>query len=86
MRRALKPIWVLLALVFLFEAWLWSHLAPLVAWLVDRLALPTLKVRAAARIERLLPWADARTRLAARPGPLRSASSGASCIRRRMQA
>ena len=26
---------VLLALVFLFEAWLWEHLRPLVAWLVD---------------------------------------------------
>jgi hypothetical protein len=57
MRRVLKPIWVLLALVFLFEAWLWSHLAPLVAWLVDRLALPTLKARAAAWVERLPPWA-----------------------------
>jgi len=57
MRRALKPIWVLLALVFLFEAWLWSHLAPIVALIVDRLALPTLKARAAAWIERLPPWA-----------------------------
>jgi hypothetical protein len=57
MHRALKPIWVLLALVFLFEAWLWSHLAPLVAWIVDRLALPALKARAAAWIERLPPWA-----------------------------
>ena len=26
MRRLLKPLWILLALVFLFEAWLWDHL------------------------------------------------------------
>ena len=31
MNRLLKPLWVLLALVFLFEAWLWDQLAPLVA-------------------------------------------------------
>ena len=31
MRRLLKPLWILLALVFLFEAWLWEHLRPLVA-------------------------------------------------------
>src|SRR5215207_2389973 len=28
MRRLLKPLWILLALVFLFEAWLWEHLPP----------------------------------------------------------
>jgi hypothetical protein len=57
MRRILKPIWVLLALVFLFEAWLWTHLAPVVAWIVDRLALPALKTRVAAGIEHLPPYA-----------------------------
>ena len=35
MRRLLRPLWLLLALVFLFEAWLWSHLAPVVAWVVE---------------------------------------------------
>ena len=30
-----RPFLILLALIFLFEAWLWSHLAPIVAWIVD---------------------------------------------------
>src|SRR3954470_6482601 len=34
MRRLFRPLLILLALVFLFEAWLWSHLAPVVAWVV----------------------------------------------------
>ena len=41
MRRLLRPLWVLLALVFLFEAWLWEHLRPIVAWIVDRVASTT---------------------------------------------
>jgi hypothetical protein len=57
MRRLLKPLWVLLALVFLFEAWLWSHLAPVVAWLVERIAWRRLKERVAAWIEVLPPYA-----------------------------
>ena len=48
MRRLLKPLWLLLALVFLFEAWLWSHLAPLVAWAVNLVSLPALRSRLAA--------------------------------------
>ena len=31
MRRWLKPLWVLLALLFLFEAWLWEKLQRAVA-------------------------------------------------------
>ena len=57
MRRLLKPLWVLLALVFLFEAWLWEHLRPLVAWVVERIAWDRLKARAAAWIEHLPPYA-----------------------------
>src|SRR5258708_4119788 len=34
MRRLLQPIWVLLAIIFLIEAWLWDHLEPIVAALV----------------------------------------------------
>ena len=56
MRRALKPLWILLALVFLFEAWLWEHLRPLVAWIVDRIRWHRLKARIAAWIERLPPY------------------------------
>jgi hypothetical protein len=56
MRRLLKPLWVLLALVFLFEAWLWEHLRPLVAWIVDRIAWSKLKARFAAFIAHLGPY------------------------------
>lgn len=55
MRRLLRPLWLFLALVFLIEAWLWSHLAPAVAWTVDRLGLPAFKARLAARIARMPP-------------------------------
>jgi hypothetical protein len=57
MRRLLKPLWVLLALVFLFEAWLWEHLRPIVAWVVERIAWEKLKARVAAAIEHLPPYA-----------------------------
>ena len=56
MRRLLKPLWILLALVFLFEAWLWSHLRPIVAWVVDLIAWNRLKERVAAAIEHLPPY------------------------------
>lgn len=57
MRRLLKPLWVLLALVFLFEAWLWERLRPIVAWVVERIAWEKLKARVAAAIEHLPPYA-----------------------------
>jgi hypothetical protein len=53
MRRLLKPLWILLALVFLFEAWLWDHLRPVVASVIDRIRLDALKARAAQWIEHL---------------------------------
>ena len=56
MRRALKPLWILLALVFLFEAWLWEHLRPLVAAVVNVIAWDKLKARLAAAIEHLSPY------------------------------
>jgi hypothetical protein len=56
MRRLLKPLWVLFALVFLFEAWLWEHLRPLVAWVVERIAWDRLKARVAGWIEHLPPY------------------------------
>jgi hypothetical protein len=56
MRRLLRPLWILLALVFLFEAWLWDHLAPAVRWLVERIAWRKLRERVAALIERLPPY------------------------------
>jgi hypothetical protein len=57
MRRALRPILILLALLFLLEAWLWTHLAPIVAWVVAVIPLERLKVRIAAAIEQLSPTA-----------------------------
>src|ERR1700692_2381528 len=57
MRRALRPILILLALVFLFEAWLWTHLEPLVALMVAVIPLQRLKARIAAAIGRLSPAA-----------------------------
>jgi hypothetical protein len=56
MRRLLKPLWILLALVFLFEAWLWEHLRPLVAGIVERIAWDRLKTRVAGAIEPLPPY------------------------------
>ena len=57
MRRVLPPFLVLLALVFLFEAWLWTHLAPIVAWVVARIPLRAVKAKVAAAIEGLPPAA-----------------------------
>jgi len=57
MRRVLKPLWFLLALFFLLEAWLWDHLRAAIAWAVDLVPLDKLKARLAALVERLPPWA-----------------------------
>jgi hypothetical protein len=56
MRRLLRPFLILLALVFLFEAWLWRHLAPIVGWVVARIPLAAFKASVAAAIERLPPY------------------------------
>jgi hypothetical protein len=56
-RRLLRPLWILLALVFLFAAWLWEHLRPIVAWVVARIRWDRLKARVAAGIEHLPPAA-----------------------------
>ena len=57
MRRLLRPILILLALLFLLEAWLWTRLEPLVAWFVAIIPLKRLKARIAATIARLSPAA-----------------------------
>lgn len=57
MRRLLRPFWVLLALLFLLEAWLWDHLQPPVAWLVNLVPWGRLKDRLKRLIEALPPWA-----------------------------
>jgi hypothetical protein len=55
MYRLFRPFLILLALIFLMEAWLWERLAPVVAWLVARIPLREIKARMAACIERLPP-------------------------------
>jgi hypothetical protein len=57
MRRLLRPLWFLLALIFLFEAWLWSWLEVIVARIVRLLALPAVRIWLAAAIEKLPPAA-----------------------------
>jgi len=43
MRRLFKPLWVLLAIIFLIEAWLWDHLEPIVERVVARIPLRAFK-------------------------------------------
>jgi len=42
MRRLLRPLWVLLALIFLVEAWLWDRVEPVIARVVALIPLPRL--------------------------------------------
>jgi hypothetical protein len=55
MRRFLQPIWVLLAIIFLIEAWLWDHLEPIVARVVELIPLRAFKQWLAERVDTLSP-------------------------------
>ena len=55
MRRLLQPIWVLLAVIFLIEAWLWDHLEPIVARVVALIPLRTFKHWLGERVDTLSP-------------------------------
>src|SRR5260370_6951728 len=55
MRRLLQPIWVLLAVIFLIEAWLWDHLEPIVARAVAMIPLRTFKQWLSDRVDTLSP-------------------------------
>jgi hypothetical protein len=55
MRRLLQPFWVLLAVIFLIEAWLWDHLEPIVARAVALIPLRTFKQWLADRVDTLSP-------------------------------
>ena len=57
MRRVLKPLWVLLAIVFLIEAWLWEHLSAIISRAVNLVAWDRLKGWLARLVEKLPPWA-----------------------------
>jgi len=54
-RRILQPLWVLLAIVFLIEAWLWDHLEPIVARVVALIPLHEFKQWLAERVDTLSP-------------------------------
>jgi hypothetical protein len=55
LRRLLQPLWVLLAIIFLIEAWLWDHLEPIVAWVVAVIPLRAFKQWLAERVDTLSP-------------------------------
>jgi hypothetical protein len=55
LRRILQPLWVLLALIFLIEAWLWDHLEPVVARVVAWIPLRAFKQWLAERVDTLSP-------------------------------
>lgn len=55
MRRLLQPVWVLLAVIFLIEAWLWDHLEPIVARFVALIPLRAFKHWLAERVDTLSP-------------------------------
>jgi hypothetical protein len=52
MRRLTRSLLIVLAIVFLIEAWLWRHLEPVVAWIVGQ--IPLRRVKAA--LKRFLEW------------------------------
>src|SRR5580658_2270292 len=54
-RRLLQPLWIVLAIIFLIEAWLWDHLEPIVAWVVSAIPLRTFKQWLAERVDTLSP-------------------------------
>ncbi|MCG2629996.1 hypothetical protein L6654_25550 [Bradyrhizobium sp. WYCCWR 13023] len=55
LRRLLQPVWVLLAIIFLIEAWLWDHLEPIVARVVALIPLARVKQWLADRVDALSP-------------------------------
>jgi hypothetical protein len=57
-RRPWKPLWVAIALAFLFEAWLWDRLRPVVAAVVNVTPWRRLKQQLAQLVDRLPPWAS----------------------------
>jgi hypothetical protein len=57
MRRLLRPLWIVVAVIFLVEGWLWRRLEAVLVRLVAAIGLPALKARLAGWIERLPPAA-----------------------------
>src|SRR5258708_4963628 len=57
MKRLARPFWVILALLFLFEAWLWDRLAPIVGRLVTVIPWGRIKPALVRLVDRLSPAA-----------------------------
>ncbi len=55
MRKLLRPFLIFLAIVFLFEAWLWDNLAPVVGRVVDLLPWRRMKSAVAVWVDSLPP-------------------------------
>jgi hypothetical protein len=55
MRRLLQPVWILLAIIFLIEAWLWDHLEPIIAGIVAAIPLRAFKQWLSDRVDTLSP-------------------------------
>jgi len=55
MRRLIRALLVVLALIFLLEAWLWDHLQPVVSAVVARVPWNTLKRRLTDLLDSLSP-------------------------------
>jgi hypothetical protein len=55
LRRLAQPFWVLLAVIFLIEAWLWDHLEPVVEKIVALIPLREFKQWLSERIDALSP-------------------------------
>jgi hypothetical protein len=57
MRRLLRPVLIVLAVIFLIEAWLWDHLEPIVARVVRLIPLARIKAAFAEWTAELSPSA-----------------------------
>jgi hypothetical protein len=54
-RRLTRPLLILIAIVFLIEAWLWRHLGPVVVRVVARIPLRAVKAWTAGALRKLPP-------------------------------
>jgi len=57
MKRLARPFWIILALLFLFEAWLWDRLQPIVARIVGLIPWGWIKPALIRLVEPLSPQA-----------------------------
>jgi hypothetical protein len=56
-RRRYRPVLILLAFLFLVEAWLWRHMEPVVQWIADLIPFERFKHWVADKARRLPPYA-----------------------------